>query len=203
MFANLVAMRQVATRGALFVAVAALLGLAGCASEPAPYAPKTAENSTGYTDQQLTQNRYRVTFTGNSVTSRQTVENYLLLRAAEVTLQAGYQYFLFDTRNTAAKTTYYSDFVGWPGWGGYGWYWHNWAYRPYGGFGPPFNSGLTVRPVTRYQAYAEIVLLTADQSKDQPRAIDAHQIITHLRPPPPPPAASAPSAANAPPATSG
>ena len=54
----------------------------------------------------LTQNRYRVTFTGNSVTPRETVESYLLLRAAEVTRAAGYSNFMFDTRNTKANHTY-------------------------------------------------------------------------------------------------
>lgn len=187
MFGNIAAVHRLASRGMLCVAFGALLGLAGCVTKPAPYAPKTAESSTGYTDQQLTQNRYRITFTGNSVTSRQTVENYLLLRSAEVTLHAGYQYFMFDTRNTTAKTSYMSDFVGWPGWGGYGGYWHNWAWGPYGGYGPPFDTSVTTRPITSYKAYAEIVLLTPDEAKGRPRAIDAHQLIMHLRPPPPPP----------------
>ena len=167
---------------------AALLGLAGCMS-PAPYAPKTGESATGYTDQQLTDNRYRVTFTGNSVTDRETVEDYLLLRAAEVTLNAGYDYFVFDTRSTKAKTTYMSSFTGWPGWGGYGWYWHSWAWGPYGPYGPAYGAE-TSRPITRYKAYAEIVVLTGDQAKKEPRAINAHEIIDHLRPPPPPPKGS-------------
>ena len=83
----------------------ALTLLAGCAS-PAAYAPRASGQSTGYTDQELTQTRYRITFTGNSVTSRETVENYLLLRAAEVTQAAGYQFFMFDSRDTRAMTRY-------------------------------------------------------------------------------------------------
>ena len=67
--------------------------------------PAAPGQQTGYTDRQLTHNRWRVTFTGNSVTPRETVENDLLLRAAEVTLAAGYSHFLFDTRNTEAQTT--------------------------------------------------------------------------------------------------
>lgn len=175
-------------RLAIGVVAVTLLGLAGCATGPAPYGPKTGDSTTGYTDQQLTTNRYRVTFTGNSQTDRQTVENYLLLRSAEVTLGAGFDYFLFDTRNTKSKTTYLSSFSGWPGWGGYGWYWHNWAWGP--PYGPgPYGMDATSRPITRYQAYAEIVLLTDTQAKSEPRAINANEIIAHLRPPPPPPAA--------------
>ena len=44
-----------------------LLALAGCAT-PAPYAPRGPGQATGYTDRQLADNRWRVTFTGNSVT---------------------------------------------------------------------------------------------------------------------------------------
>ena len=47
--------------------------LAGCMT-PTPYAPRTDGQKTGYTDRALTQTRYRVTFTGNSVTPRETVE---------------------------------------------------------------------------------------------------------------------------------
>lgn len=169
------------------VALAALVGLAGCATGPAPYAPKTGDSDTGYTDQKLTENRYRVTFTGNSQTDRETVENYLLLRSAEVTLGAGFDYFLFDTRSTKSKTTYLSSFSGWPGWGGYGWYWHSWAWGPPYGPGPYYDLDSTSRPITRYNAYAEIVLLRDEQARKEPRSINAHEIIAHLRPPPPPP----------------
>ncbi len=119
----------------------------------------------GYSDQELTHNRYRVTFTGNSETPRETVEDYLLRRAAEVTLKAGYDAFLFDTRNTKAKTTYMSTFTGWPGWGGYGWYWHSWAYGPYGP--GPLDMDSTSRPITRYHAYAEIVSADGRSGKER------------------------------------
>ncbi|MEX2641945.1 MAG: MotA/TolQ/ExbB proton channel family protein, partial [Acetobacterales bacterium] len=71
--------------------VAALLGLTSCAS-PTPYQPMT--DGQGYAQQQLEENRYRVTFSGNTATPRETVENYLLYRAAEVTVERGYDYFV-------------------------------------------------------------------------------------------------------------
>src|SRR6478752_9252141 len=86
------------------LALSALL-LAGCMG-PSPYAPRLEGQQTGYTDLALTQNRYRVTFAGNSATPRETVESYLLLRAAEVTRAAGYASFMFDTRNTKANHSY-------------------------------------------------------------------------------------------------
>ena len=66
---------------------AALLGLAGCADAPV-YAPQTSPRSTGYADKQLAENRYRVSFRGNSATGRETVEDYPLRRAAEVTSES-------------------------------------------------------------------------------------------------------------------
>ena len=165
---------------------AAFLLLAGCET-PATYHPMEPGTHTGYTDEQLAGNRYRVTFTGNAATQREVVENYLLLRSAEVTLKAGSRWFLFDTRDTEAKTTYHSDFVGWPGWRGRGWYWHSWRY---GGWG--MDADVTSRPETRYEAFAEIVLLTDDQAKQEPRAVNAQDVLDHVGPmarPPEQPAA--------------
>ena len=166
-------------------ALSAAVFLAACET-PATYHPRGPGSETGYTDQQLAQNRWRVTFTGNSATKRETVENYLLLRAAEVTLQSGARWFLFDTRDTEAQTTYQSDFAGWAGWHGRGRYWHSW---PYGGWGG--GAGVeTTRPITAYEAYAEIVLLFDDQSKRESRAINAQDVLDHIgpmaRPPEPP-----------------
>src|SRR3974390_83296 len=113
--------------------------LASCASEPPYYGPTGPDHSTGYTDLQLDQRHYRVSYVGDSQTPRTTVETFLLLRSAQVTLQAGYAGFMFDTRDTKAKTRYYWQFNGWEGWAGWG------AYR----WGPAFEDGYSV-PVTRY-----------------------------------------------------
>lgn len=164
--------------------VALAVAVAGCAEEPPYYGPKDADHATGYTDQQLDQNRYRVTYSGNPATSRETVENFLLVRSAQVTIQAGARYFMFDMRDTKARTTHWTDFMGPPGWPGgprYGWYWHSWA----------FDDEAESRPVTEYRAYAEIILLTDAQAAKEPRAVDAQSVIQHLgagaTPPPPPP----------------
>lgn len=153
--------------------VFALLGLAACAT-PATYGPKTGSSLTGYTDEQLAQNRYRVTFSGNSVTPRATVEDYLLYRAAQVTLDSGFAGFAFDARDTKAKTTYFSTFDSFPGWPRIrgGWYWHNW----------PFDEEVESQPITRYEAYAEIVMLSAEQLHADPHALDAKDVIAHLGP---------------------
>ena len=162
-----------------------LLPLLSACTTPSAYAPAASEHGQGYADQRLADNRYRVTFTGNSATKRETVENFLLLRAAEVTRDAGYAWFTFDTRDTEAKTTYHTDFGPYPGWGrGFGWYWHSWRYDPW----DPFWQDTTF-PTTRYEAYAEIILLTPEQAKQDAHALQASDVIARLGPqaaPPPP-----------------
>ncbi len=167
-----------------FLALAALslLNLAACTTQPV-YGPSGPGGGAGYTDEQLSDNRYRVTYTGTAATDRETVEDFLLYRSAEVTLKAGFTHFIFDTRDTKAHTSYYSSFIGgWPGWPyhrRYGWYWHNWPY--------PGEDVVTTQ-ITRYKAYAEIVMLSDEQAKADPEAIDADQIIKNLGPKVHPPA---------------
>jgi hypothetical protein len=157
------------------VAGIGLLSLTACET-PSAYAPQTSSRSEGYADRQLASNRFRVSFHGNSATSREQVEDYLLRRAAEVTLQAGYSGFMFDHRDTKTKTRYYTDFTGWPGWGGYGgWYWHSWD----------FDATADTRPITSYSAYAEITTLKDEDARHQPTALNAQDVLNHLGPLPP------------------
>jgi hypothetical protein len=155
-----------------------VLLLAGCMA-PTAYVPRLDGQQTGFTDRALAKNRYRVTFTGNSATPRETVESYLLLRAAEVARAAGYNQFIFDTRNTRAITSVQTvpafEPVD-PFWGrrgGYG-YWGGYDY----GFGYDPNVDVVVR--TNFDAYAEIALLTPEQAAKEPRALIASDVIAHL-----------------------
>ncbi len=60
----------------------------------------------GYTELQLSDNVYKVAFSGNGYTSRTTVENYTLLRCAELTLEKGYKYFIIiDGKTTTSSST--------------------------------------------------------------------------------------------------
>ena len=86
---------------ALVFGVVLGLLLAGCASAPTPY--QAAQGGFGYSEQQIEENRYRVSFAGNSATTRQTVEDYLLYRAAELTVQTGHDWFQVVDRNTAQE----------------------------------------------------------------------------------------------------
>ena len=49
------------------MAALAFLGLAACVSQPV-YGPKGPGSTAGYTDEQLSANRYRVTYTGTAAT---------------------------------------------------------------------------------------------------------------------------------------
>jgi hypothetical protein len=83
---------------ARFLRTAALaLALAGCAA-PTPYQPSWMGDGYGYSEQRIEENRYRVSFAGNAAMPRETLENYLLYRAAELTLAQGGDWFVVTAR---------------------------------------------------------------------------------------------------------
>lgn len=152
------------------ILIAALAAVLTACATATPYQP--LQNGYGYTDQQLEKNRYRVTFVGNSETPRRTVENYLLYRAARITINHGYDYFVIVNQNTERFTHYINTYQGA---GGY------YAYNPF--FFEPFFSTLgTSYPVNHYHAYATIVLYHGSKPSGNIHAYDARQIIEHLGP---------------------
>lgn len=66
--------------------------LSACAARPTPYQPR--DGAFGYAQTQLDGRTWRVEFAGNTDTPRETVENYLLYRAAEVMLFGGHDRFI-------------------------------------------------------------------------------------------------------------
>jgi hypothetical protein len=191
-------------RKAIVAALAtSTLLVAGCATETR-YRPATGQgfSRTGYSDRQIEPGRFLVSFQGNSVTSRDTVERYLFFRAAELTLQQGYDYFLMADRDTNLQSRTYSTGGGFgggfgPGWGygGFGGYWGpSWRYRgagfgwrswdPFigGGFGGPWGNDFDVRTIDRYEATAEIVMRKGPIPRDNIRAFDAHRVVETVGP---------------------
>ena len=81
-------------RKAMIAAVfAAALGAAACDSYgPTPYQPGGGSER-GYSETKIENDRYRISFKGNSLTDKETVETYLLYRAAELTVENGYEWF--------------------------------------------------------------------------------------------------------------
>ena len=75
----------------------ASLALAACTTAT-PY-QEANKRGQGFSEFQLEQNKYRIVFSGNASTPITTVENYLLYRAAEVTLNKGHDYFIVSDEN--------------------------------------------------------------------------------------------------------
>ena len=185
-----------AKRSAAFAAVVALAAvLAGCAT-PTPYQPNIPGQKTsgGYSEVRIEPNRWRVTFAGNSLTARETVEGYLLFRAAELTVQQGYDWFSIVDRSTQRSGYTYIEpdplYRPWYG-PGYGFWRPSWRYygRGFGWrtwdpfFGDPFWADrVDVRTVDKYEATAEIVTGRGAKPADDPRAFDARQVIANLQP---------------------
>ncbi|MGO1117304.1 CC0125/CC1285 family lipoprotein [Rhodovibrionaceae bacterium A322] len=147
--------------------------VAGC-STVTPYQP--LNDGYGFSSERIEDNRFKVNFRGNSLTPRQTVERYVVYRAAEITLQVGGDYFVITEYDTVADTSYRITNTGsyYGGYGGYG-------YRaPYSsGVGVGFGTG-SATPVNKYDSWAEILVFKGDKPADQENAYDARGVIKHL-----------------------
>lgn len=77
--------------------------LAACAGSSTAYEIAEEEGDYGYSERQLTQTRYRVSFTGNSRTPIDQVQDYALLRAAELTVQKNHDWFEVANRTTTPE----------------------------------------------------------------------------------------------------
>ena len=74
----------------VIAAATSALALSACASL-APYGPATGPSSQGYAEQRVESNRYRITYRG--VGNPGPVSDYALLRAADLTVQDGFDWF--------------------------------------------------------------------------------------------------------------
>jgi hypothetical protein len=188
-------MRSGSLKGLLMKRIAMIaataLTLAACAT-PTPYQPLATRGATtgGYSEVKVTSNRFRVTFAGNTLTSRETVERYLLYRAAEVTLNEGADWFEIADRHTdhQSRTYYDSDPFGY----GYGAFWRpTWVYVGRGryvrtidpwGPGPFWPRDFSSETVTRFEASAEIIVGKGPKPGNDPAAFDAHEVTKNLGP---------------------
>lgn len=185
--------------GGLLFAATATLALSACVTETA-YRPATGSGfaRTGYSDRQVEPNRYLVTFAGNTYTSRDTVERYLLFRAAELTLSRGYDNFILVDKNTDLRSRTYSTpglgygGLGYGGFGGgFGGWGPSWRYRGAGfgwrswnGFGgdPFWDRSVDIRTVDKFEATAEIVLGKGPKPANNVRAFDARAVVDSIGP---------------------
>jgi hypothetical protein len=171
-------------RTLMIVAVAGLL--TACATAT-PYQPAVSDRY-GFEEQRIESNRVRITFRGNTVTDRETVETYLLYRAAELTLQNGNDYFIVANRDTEEHSQLRATG---PSRSRFGF--DYWYFSPRRGWSPwydPFwDEPSSYREVTRYEAVAEIAMFSGSKPADDPHAFDAREVQSNLqgrivRPPP-------------------
>jgi len=168
----------------VLLAVTAALALSACATAT-PYGPAGQGSRYGYSDMRVDADRFRVSFAGNSVTSREQVEMSLLLRAAEVTLESGHDWFATvnratdrDVRYSASPDPFYYDRYR-PYWG------PSWRYYRRGAWSSwrdPFGPSMDVREIDRYEATAEIVVGRGAKPAGDPNAFDAREVIDNLGP---------------------
>ncbi|MEM6534505.1 MAG: hypothetical protein AAF613_02595 [Pseudomonadota bacterium] len=178
----------------VLAAFAAAITLGACTTAT-PYQAANG-NQRGYVDQQIEDDRWRVSFSGNSLTDRQTVETYLLYRAAELTDMMGFDHFSVvkqatdaDRQLRATGFTYDPYYAHFPF--HYRFYGHGGRlYRPYrsaayGFHGPyhyadPFwHNRVDYREIVRYEASAEIVMGRGEKP-DDPAYYSASQVILNL-----------------------
>jgi hypothetical protein len=125
----------------------------------------------GYADQQIERNRYRVSFAGNSVTPRDTVQDYLLYRAAQLTRETGHDHFTIVDQDVERSTVYQGT-----GFGSFG--------------GAPYDRGWVggglgsydAYPIDSYTAFADIVVASGPKPEGNVNAYDAADVLRQLAP---------------------
>jgi hypothetical protein len=83
-----------------FALIVIMLGLGACASNP-KYVPADSADDYGHYSTRLDENRYRIVFNGKRTASLNTTRDYALLRAAELTMQEGHDWFQIVDRETS------------------------------------------------------------------------------------------------------
>ncbi|WP_068876725.1 MULTISPECIES: hypothetical protein [unclassified Phenylobacterium] len=85
------------------VVVAAALSLAACATAPTLYQPAAGPQAVGYSEYRIEPGRYRVTFRGGPGAPPQQVMDYALVRAADLAISDGYDWFRVADRFTEGR----------------------------------------------------------------------------------------------------
>jgi len=160
--------------------LAAALGLLAACATATPYQSVGAQSRYGFQEQRIEENRFRITFRGNTLTDRDTVETYLLYRAAEITIQEGRDYFIVANRDTEEHSRLQSV-----GPGNHRFAFDYWYYSPRRGWSPWYDpfwaEPSSYREVTRYEASAEIAMFSGRKPESDPNAFDARQVQTNLQ----------------------
>jgi len=87
----------------LSILVVAVVMLSGCATT---YQPQSF--SGGYSETQIGENIFQVSFRGNGYTSRERASDFSLVRSAEVVLENGFRYFVIVESEKGSKVGAYT-----------------------------------------------------------------------------------------------
>jgi len=182
--------------------------LAACATTT-PYQPASKPGGfDGFSQTMIENDRARVTFGGNSLTERETVENYLLYRAAEMAVERGFDHFTLAERETeqnkrvriSPSAGLYDPYFGYSFYRPrYGWS-SPFAYSRFGGFNrrrgfgysrfgygsrfgyDPFFNDYDVREITKYRASAEVKFGRGSKPYGKDNAFNAKEVLENLGP---------------------
>ncbi len=141
----------------LLVTAAAGLATACATSTSTPYQPAGLTDRFGYAEQQIEHNKMRVTFNGNERTDVTTVKKYVLFRAAEVTLNRGYDFFILADRGVTTDSTFESR----------------------RGLGPRFG-GAEFEEKASHEVMVDIAMFRGMKPQVLPNAYDAREIQRNL-----------------------
>ena len=159
-------------KAVLFAAVAAV-NLAACQTTPT-YSAAPSANAAGYSEQQIESNRYSVTYRAPGGADAQTLNDYALLRAADLTLEHNRNWFWVDRRSLNGQGGHSGPSVG-IGVGG-GSFGHHSGVGVGAGFSFPLGGGgPTATSATLEVRFGE------GPKPDDPNAYDARSIATNLR----------------------
>jgi len=159
------------------------VSLFACTSLPT-YHPASKVGASGFSDQKIDATHYRVSFQGDASTPRYRVEDYLLLRAAELADEKGFDYFTIMEKETDSKTTVKTvrrsplygrldHYHGHPI--------YSFPYYAYGyGWGYPLDT--ETHEYTRYYAMAYIEMHKGQKPSGKARAFDASDVLENLGP---------------------
>ena len=131
-----------------------------------PYQP--LKGGEGYAEQKLEPNRYRIAFAANSATPRQKARDYVLLRAAELTLEQGYDYFVLTGQSTGTEPRSSAFSVGLGGF----------SFGGSGGVGA--GVGVGSGGGSDFTQAADIVMFKGAKPENDPNAFDAHAVKDNL-----------------------
>ena len=158
---------------AWFIMPAVAVALAACTT-PTVFAPMTGPSSAGFTETRIEADRWRVTFRGGSDAGPERVADLALLRAAQLTLQQGDDWFRVTQRYGEALPPRGPTLSVGAGSSNYGW--RGGSSFGVGVGGIPLGGGPLISETL------EIVMAKGDAPKGDPAVYDAHSVEQTIRP---------------------